>query len=123
MKTKHISQQEIPSSDKNPTPKAVTDALSWRNSGGSINGDVWWQSHLGRNEHEQLDDLLGLALVDEKVCEQLVIKLDLSLLAVFGFSEETQHQLAQVRAETLEEFAQAALAVCSPQYIRIHESV
>ncbi|MHB8628027.1 MAG: hypothetical protein ACYDEO_17705 [Aggregatilineales bacterium] len=92
----------------------VMDVLPWPNGCGFSGGDVWWQYTLSQSERERLDNLLGLALLDNKVCEQLVVKRDTSLLAAFDLSEETQRWLTRINASTLKEFAQAVLAAFNP---------
>ncbi len=81
----------------------VMDVLPWPNGYGFKGGDTWWQHTLSQSERERLDDLLGLALLDKDVCEQLVVKRDSSLLAAFGLSEETQQWFARIKASTLKE--------------------
>ena len=90
----------------------VMDVLPWPNGYGFSGGDAWWQHTLNQGERERLDDLLGLALLDNTVCEQLVVKRDASLLAAFNLSEDTQHWLTGIKASTLKEFAQAVLTAC-----------
>lgn len=99
------------------TPKNTTvvmDVLPWPNGYGFSGKDEWWQHTLDQSERDRLDNLLGLALLDKNVCEQLVVKRDSSLLAAFGFSEETQRWLTRIHASTLKEFAQAVLAAFNP---------
>ena len=92
----------------------VMDVLPWPNGYGFTGGDVWWQHTLSQSERERLDDLLGLALLDKNVCEQLVVKRDPSLLGAFDLSEDTQRWLAGIKASTLKELAQAVLAAANP---------
>ncbi len=93
---------------------AVMDVLPWPDGYGFRGADAWWQSVLSQNERERLDDLLGLALLDKDLCEQLVLKRDTSLLAAFGLSENTQQWFSRIKASTLKELAQAILAASSP---------
>ena len=60
------------------------------NGYGFSGGDKWWRYVLSHSEHERLDNLIGLALLDSKICEQLVAKRDPALLSAFGLSEQTQ---------------------------------
>ena len=99
---------------KEPKTSVVMDVLPWPNGYGFSGGDAWWDNTLRQTERERLDNLLGLALLDNKVCEQLVVKHDTSLLAAFGLSEDTQRWLAGIKASTLKEFARAVLAVSNP---------
>ncbi len=88
----------------------VMDVLPWPGGSGFRGGDAWWQYTLSQSERERLDNLLGLALLDKNVCEQLVIQRDPSLMAAFGLSEDTQHWLAHIEAQTLKDLAEAVLA-------------
>lgn len=91
----------------------VMDVLPWPNGYGFTGGDAWWQHTLNQSERDRLDDLLGLALLDNTICEQLVVKRDASLLASFNLSEDTQQWLTGINASTLKEFAQAVLTACN----------
>lgn len=71
------------------------------------NGDVWRQHTLGQSERDRLDNLMGQALVDQRVHDRLLVQHDLSLLDDFDLSDDTRHWLSGVRASTLKEFAQA----------------
>ncbi len=98
---------------KHTTPRnnsVVMDVLPWPNGYGFNGGDGWWAHTLSQSERERLDDLLGLALLDKNVCDQLVGQRDPSLLQAFNLSAETQHWLTGIKASTLKEFAQAVLA-------------
>ncbi|SRR5258708_23510725 len=97
----------------------VMDVLPWPGGYGFVGGDAWWEHTLSQGERERLDDLLGLALLDKAVCEQLVMRRDPSLLDAFGLSAETQRWLTGIEVSTLKEFAQAVLAALGPQQERI----
>ncbi len=88
----------------------VMDVLPWPSGSGFRGGDTWWQYTLSQSERERLDNLLGLALLDSKVCEQLVVHRDPSLMAAFDLSEDTQRWLTGVQATTLKDLAEAVLA-------------
>ncbi len=92
----------------NTTP--VMDVLPWPDGFGFTGTDDWWAYTLSQTERERLDSLLGLALLDKDVCEQLVTKRDVSLLDAFGLSEDTQTWFTRIKANTLKELAQAILA-------------
>ena len=94
---------------KNSTP-VVMDVLPWPNGYGFTGGDNWWQHTLSQTEKDRLDNLLGLALLDHSVCDQLVIQRDPSLLAAFGLSDDTRRWLTNIQANSLKELAQAVLA-------------
>lgn len=93
-----------------PTTPVVMDVLPWPSGYGFNGADAWWQHTLNQSERERLDDLLGLALLDNNFCEQLVVKRDPSLLRTFDLSEDTQQWLVGIQASTLKEFAQAIVA-------------
>ena len=61
-------------------------------------------------EMKQLDVLLGIALLDEGIRQQLVNQRDERLFVAFAFGEETCWWLMSIPATTLEEFAQAILS-------------
>lgn len=92
------------------TTPIVMDVLPWPSGYGFNGADAWWQHTLKQSERERLDDLLGLALLDNTICEQLVVKRDPSLLRTFDLSEDTQRWLVGIQASTLKEFAQAIVA-------------
>jgi hypothetical protein len=92
----------------------VVDVLPWPNGYGFAGADAWWQHSLNQSERERLDDLMGLALLDQDVRERLIVQHDTSLFDAFGLSEETRHWLASLRVNTLKEFAQAIVAASNP---------
>ncbi len=96
----------------------VMDVLPWPDGCGFTGGDRWWEYTLSQSERERLDNLLGLALLDQGICEQLVAQRDTSLLAAFGLSEDTQRWFMRIKASTLKELAQGVLAasgLCQPE--------
>lgn len=98
---------------KQTTPRnnsVAMDVLPWPNGYGFTGGDGWWAHTLSQSERERLDDLLGLALLDQSVCNQLVEQRDSSLFEAFDLSAETQRWLVGIKANSLKEFAQAVLA-------------
>ena len=92
------------------TNSVVMDVLPWPSGYGFSGSDAWWQHTLSQGERERLDDLLGLALLDKTVCDQLVIQRDPKLLDAFALSGDTRHWLTAIKANTLQEFAQALLS-------------
>ncbi len=93
----------------------VMDVLPWPNGYGFAGGDNWWRHTLGQTERERLDNLVGLALLDAGICEQLVTKRDPSLLSTFGLSGQTQDWLKSAPASTLKELAQLIVMVSTPR--------
>lgn len=69
---------------------------------------------LAQTEGEQLDQLVGLALLDSSVCNRLIVQRDPSLLDAFNLTDDTRQWLATVQAGTLEELAQAIVAASNP---------
>ena len=92
----------------------VMDVLPWPRGYGFAGGDVWWQHTLSQSERDRLDNLLGLALLDKNVCEQLVVERDPSLLDAFDLSKDTQRWLTNIKASTLKDLAKAVLAASNP---------
>ena len=67
---------------------------------------IWRGFLLSAEEKRRIDQLMGSALLDESLCDLLVNKRDLSVMASFGLSFETQKWLRSVEAASLEELAQ-----------------
>ncbi|HEX3050085.1 MAG TPA: hypothetical protein VHP83_05470 [Aggregatilineaceae bacterium] len=88
----------------------VMDVLPWPYGHGFTGADTWWEYVLSQEEKLRLDHLMGVALLDEDVCDRLVNKRDHSLLTAFGLSEETRNWLGTVKANSLIELAQAIVA-------------
>ncbi len=84
-------------------------ALPWPSGPGFTGADAW-----GQSERDDLDNLLGLALLDQSVRYRLLVQRDPTLLDAFGLSEDTRRWLASVQASTLKEFAQAIVAESMP---------
>lgn len=77
-------------------------------------GDVWRQHSTGKSERDRLDNLMGLALVDQKIRDRLLVQHDPSLLDDFDLSDDTRHLLISVGAHSLREFAQAIIKAAVP---------
>lgn len=86
----------------------------WPNGLAFGNVDVWEAPALTQTEGEQLDHLVGLALLDPSVCDRLIVQHDPLLLDDLNLTDDTRQWLAAVRAGTLEELAQAILAASNP---------
>jgi hypothetical protein len=65
---------------------------------------------MGKEEKRRLDNLMGMALLDERICKRLLNERDTSWLTSFGLSTETQSWLQTVEAQSLTELAQAIVA-------------
>ena len=120
MKTRRASPKSRinPGTESAPhrTPPVVMDVLPWPGGYGFKGGDNWWRHVISQSERERLDNLIGLALLDNKVCEQLVTKRDPALLSVFGLSKQTQDWLKSLQAGTLKELAQRIVAATRPHH-------
>jgi hypothetical protein len=90
--------------------KPVMDVLPWPSGRGFKGGDAWWSYVMSKDERRRLDNLMGLALLDEDVCDRLVHHRDESLLKAFGLSGETQAWLRSLPCTSLVELAQAIVA-------------
>jgi len=88
---------------------AVMDVLPWPQGHGFAGTRDWWDYVLSKDEQQRLNHLMGLALLDESVCEKLLVGRDDSLLKAFDLSAETQARLRAIQAESLVELAQAIL--------------
>jgi hypothetical protein len=85
----------------------ITDVSPWPTGKGFSGGTGWWQHVLSQDERKRLDNLVGVALLDNEICDRLLGGQDESLFSAFGISEETQRQLRSIRATSLADFAQA----------------
>jgi hypothetical protein len=72
---------------------------------------------LSKRERELLDNLIGEALMDTKLCDRLVTRRDPTLLSSIGLSEETQSWLMGIQASSLNDFAQAIVAATQINYV------
>jgi hypothetical protein len=89
--------------------KVVMDVLPWPDGQGFSGGSVWWDQLLDKSERQKLDNLLGIALLDEKVRDNLLHSRTDALLNPFGFSDEVRHWLKSIHAASLSELAEAIL--------------
>ncbi len=67
---------------------------------------IWRGFLLTAEEKLGIDRLMGSALLDDGLRERLVSKRDISLMASFGLSRDTQNWLGSIEANSLEELAQ-----------------
>lgn len=95
--------------------RAVMDVSPWPNGSGFSGSSTWWDYVLGKTERQRLENLIGLALLDQSVCYRLVTERDETLLAAFDLSAETKEWLKILEAKTLFELAEAiSTAVDTP---------
>src|SRR5678815_4494503 len=92
------------------TAQVVMDVLPWPAGRGFRGAEAWWDYVLTKDERQRLDQLLGLALLDQNICKRLLETRDRSLFSKFGLSEATQSWLESVPANTLTELAEAIIA-------------
>jgi hypothetical protein len=86
------------------------DVLPWPQGHGFSGADTWWEFVMSQDERQRLDHLMGIALLDNDVCDRLVNQRDDSLLSAFGLSEDTQKWLGTIKADSLVELAQAIVS-------------
>ena len=99
-----------------PAMTEVMDVLPWPKGYDFAGGESWWRRVLSQSDRERLDNLIGLALLDSKLCERLVVNRDRSLMSSFGLSEQAQEWLVNIKASTLKDFAQAIVASSHSAY-------
>lgn len=85
----------------------IMDVSPWPEGRGFEGARLWWDDLARSDEMKRLDNLMGVALLDENVRHRLVKERDASLLTAFGLSSETQSWLREIQASTLAELAQA----------------
>jgi hypothetical protein len=81
---------------------------------GFTGADGWSQYTASQSERERLDNLIGLALLDQGVQDRLLVQRDPALLNALDLSDDTRHWLTTIQAATLKEFAQAIVAGSVP---------
>jgi hypothetical protein len=97
----------------------VRDALVWPSGPGFIASDSCWLHTASPSERECLDNLIGLALIDQDIHDRLLVQRDPALLDAFNLSDDTRHWLVTVQADTLKELAQAVIDVSVPYRARV----
>lgn len=88
----------------------VMDVLPWPQGHGFSGSNAWWEYVLSKDESRRLDNLMGIALLDENVSQRLLNDRDDSLFASFGLSSETRAWLRGIQATSLVELAQAIVS-------------
>jgi hypothetical protein len=99
----------MPQNSQAGTAQVVMDVLPWPGGRGFRGADAWWDYVLTKDERQRLDQLLGLALLDQSICKRLLDH-DKSLSGKFGLSESTQNWLETIPANSLTELAEAIVA-------------
>jgi len=96
----------------------VMDVTPWPKGHGFAGSDAWWQYMLSKDERRRLDNLMGVALLDEEIRGRLVDQRDNTLMDAFGLSTETKSWLRTVKATSLVELAQAIVSAPQAEYAR-----
>lgn len=104
----------------NQTP--VMDVFPWPHGHGFEGTDAWWNYVLSKEECKRLDNLMGLALLDEDIRTRLLKERDTSLFNAFNLAPETQAWLCAIKANTLAEFAEAVVAGPQSYYETLEEA-
>jgi hypothetical protein len=86
------------------------DVLAGPPGYGIAEAGVCGEHMLSEEDRQELDRLLGTALLDKATCQRLLCERDDSLLAEFALSEETRAWLHTVWATSLAELAQAVIS-------------
>lgn len=94
--------------------KAVMDVSPWPQGKGFSGSSVWWEYVLSKTEAQRLESLIGMALLDQSICERLVNMRDETLLEAFDLSHETREWLRMLQASTLSELAEAISIASNP---------
>lgn len=93
------------------------DVLPWPQGHGFQGTGAWWDYVRSKEERKRLDNLMGLALLDEDICRRLLKDHDSSLYTAFGLSPDTQAWLRSIPAVTLVELAEAIINGPHSQYL------
>jgi hypothetical protein len=86
------------------------DVFPWPDGHGFQGTQEWWDHVLSQAERKRLDQILGMALLDETFCRRLLKDCDPTFLAPFDLTTETQAWLRAIQAGSLEEFAKKVIA-------------
>lgn len=87
----------------------VMDVSPWPHGKGFNGGKEWWEYLSTKDERKRLDHLLGMALLDDKICQRLVDDRDESLFIAFGLSEPTRQWIRRIDAQSLSDLARAVI--------------
>lgn len=102
---------------KNNKRPLVIDIKPWPSGYGFQGGSEWWNYVLSQEESKRLDNLMGLALLDEDMRHRLLTERDSSLFRAFDLAPQTQAWLQSIQATNLAEFAEAILAGPQQHYL------
>lgn len=87
----------------------VMDVSPWTDGKGFTGSKEWWEYVSSKDERKRLDQMLGMALLDETVRHRLVDDRDESLFTAFGLSEPTKQWIRKINVESLYDLAQAVM--------------
>ena len=90
------------------------DVFPWPDGHGFQGTQKWWDHILTQAERKRLDQILGLAMLDETFRGRLLKDCDPTFLSPFALAPETQAWLRSIKAGSLEEFAQKVVAGPQP---------
>ena len=99
----------------------VMDITPWPRGQGFTGANAWWDYMMSKEERRRLDNLLGVALLDEDIRTRLVSKRDDSLLEKFGLSEKTRSRLRDIQASSLADLAQQIMSEPQPGHSLLEE--
>ena len=82
------------------------DVVPFPSGQGFTGRNAWWEYIRSQSQRDRLDLLMAVALMNEQVGYAL-LNHDPTLFNIFEFSLETVAVLIEIKADTLEAFAQA----------------
>lgn len=95
------------------TNTLVMDVSPWPSGHGFTGSSEWWSYLHNKDERKRLDQLLGAALLDPKLCSRLIDDRDEDLLNAFGLSDITKQWIQTVNISSLSDLAEAIVSAYS----------
>jgi hypothetical protein len=95
------------------TNTLVMDVSPWPSGQGFSGSREWWSYLHNKDERKRLDQLLGAALLDQKLCNRLIQDRDEELLTAFGLSDITKQWIQTVSIASLSDLAEAIVSAYS----------
>ena len=86
------------------------DISPWPRGRGFSGGNAWWDYLHDQDEQKRLDNLMGVALLDDNVRDKLLNNQDDTVLEAFGLSEETRRWIRTLQPASLVDLAQAIVS-------------
>lgn len=87
----------------------VMDVSPWPSGKGFDGSSEWWTYVRSKDEQSRLNQLLGMALLDESIRCRLIDERDESLLNAFELTEPTKQWIRSLDVASLPDFAQAII--------------